>query len=205
MSDSNNTGKVTIIVAIIGLVGTISTAIITSKNPDKIKDSFVNSHPSSHERSDSNSGKREDTKTFANTPATLQPNKKMPCPSWYEGINCQTEMRQKFYGTYTGMAYEAGGGKFQATIALTPGTGSIQKIHVFWGIGSDGKPVSWDMLLSSPMSVKIPSQYINNNPVTQGTAYTDEGIGLIKDNKLTLTWTANFPTAIYHWTLTATK
>ena len=125
------------------------------------------------------------------------------CASWYEGANCTTEMRQKFYGTYTGTATEPGGGHFQATATFSAGTGGIQNIHVLWG--GDVSGVIWNISLSGSTTVTVPSQEVNNNPLTPGVIYSDLGSGTLNDNSLTLTWTSSNANGAFHWTFIGNK
>lgn len=125
------------------------------------------------------------------------------CPAWYEGTNCETEMREKFYGTYKGTAHEPGGGSFEATLTVSAGKGSVQNIHIEWLLngqsGNNGKPIVWEVVLNSTNSFDVPTQIIDNNPFNPN-SYTDKGSGKLIGNVLTLDYVNGS-----HWTVAATK
>jgi len=128
------------------------------------------------------------------------------CSVGYEGQYCQTEMRQKFVGIYSGKIMDGNGKElFPLSICVLPDYSNILKLNLFWGTGTNGTPVSWHLSLTGSSSLEIPTQFINNSLLTPGLSYSDEGVGSVKDNQLNLKWTQKIAGAINHYTFLGSK
>ncbi len=108
---------------------------------------------------------------------------KCSCPYAYEGTNCETQVRTKYYNTYRGNGVDSDGDTYSN-----------------WGLkfyqsSDDAKTLGMDLLTNTNMSVaalKVTLQsattFTVNEQTTAGTTYT--GSGTINANTATLTLTA---------------
>jgi hypothetical protein len=95
------------------------------------------------------------------------------CTTYYDGKNCEKEVRENYYGSYPGIA-TAGGQASNRTFVVSKHSGGI---HKFW---LDSKI---DCNLTSATDFKIPSQEYEDNGLT----YQIEGSGKFDGNQLTAT------------------
>lgn len=111
------------------------------------------------------------------------------CADWYEGDQCETETRKKFYGIYTGV-YTQNGQTTNGSVELVEFTDNVQRIRL---AGSNNY-----FVLSGSNAFDVPLQQVVTN---QGT-YTMEGSGSLNGNQLTfnVTQTFNGQTAILNFT-----
>ncbi len=101
------------------------------------------------------------------------------CPVGYEGDNCETETRAKFYGTYVGQM-SAGGQTQNATATLMSYPDNVRRI--FW---DDNRYLE----LAGTNTADIPLQTIFD---FQNGTYTIDGLGSLSDNQLVLTFLATY-------------
>ena len=95
------------------------------------------------------------------------------CDQWYEGSNCDVEMREKFYGIYIGTIYGAGTSQAVST-SITPGSNGAQKLKI------DGMA---DAELSSSTTFTFPYQTIID--LTNGNWVISQGSGVLDGDNLT--------------------
>lgn len=95
------------------------------------------------------------------------------CQPWYEGKRCDVEMRDKFYGVFTGTLTGAGQSQ-TVTTTLTPHSSGEQRMYV------DG--VAYVDLTGST-TFEYPSQTIIDP--TNGNWTINSGNGAIQDDQLT--------------------
>jgi hypothetical protein len=129
---------------------------------------------------------------------------KKECSQWYEGKDCKTEIRQKYYGTYTGTR----------TIVLETGTSIENNTQIVLGENTKGAQFLTDignniyleiknkqeygLPADSSPQLRVASQDLNVN----GTTYTVFGTGSLNDNTLTYSFSIFSPNGSGGRTLT---
>ena len=101
------------------------------------------------------------------------------CDEFYEGGNCATEMRTKFYGNYLG-TMTANGSAQNVTMALTEYHGKVQRVWIDGDFYFD---------ITGSTTGEIPLQLVNSN----GTTINITGTVSLNNNavQINMTWTAN--------------
>ena len=116
------------------------------------------------------------------------------CEKWYEGANCATEMREKFYGTWDGQL-DDGSGTASVTFQIPISSGSsVEKIIFVF----DGLPIKANLVNSNTLN--IPDQTIN----TGGVSFNLHGSGTCPTNSSIiidfLMLTNGAEPTVYHFT-----
>jgi len=113
------------------------------------------------------------------------------CPTGFEGDNCNSEIRVKFYGTYAGTL--TGGGQSEASQStLTEFAGDVEKI-------------TWDqdayLKISGSTTFDIPNQQVQ----ASGNTITLEGNGSLDGNKITMDFKASMSGVTVDFNFVGTK
>ena len=109
------------------------------------------------------------------------------CPAWYEGTSCETQVRSKYYGNYTGI-FAAGGTSSNTTFAFEASSDGVD--YMKWG-GSQ------TLKLTSNTTFKIPLQKLYTSTKT----YDIEGSGSFSGSQVILNFnaTANSQTTAFNF------
>jgi len=113
------------------------------------------------------------------------------CPKGYEGNDCKTEIRAKFYGTYSGTLV-GGGQNVSSFTTLKEYVGDVEKIN--WD--NDGY-----LKVTGSTTFDIPKQQINSS----GTIMTVEGNGSLNGNQLKMEFSASLSGVSVDFTYTGTR
>jgi hypothetical protein len=126
------------------------------------------------------------------------------CADWYEGVDCGTEERAKYYGTYNGtLTLSQGGQPLQSApfvMTISGGT-SINKLQ-FIGTGTNALDSEASLTVTKNSDFTLPSF---TNSALGGPA-TWSGAGTFSGSEVSMTGQVDFTgVGILDWTYTATK
>ena len=107
------------------------------------------------------------------------------CESGYEGNNCTTEVRAKYYATYSGTAV-TNGNNSSVNCIITQGTSGIHSLIVQGGL-TNGVALEAILATSNDGSFEINPQAINGS-------FTVSGSGVFSGNNINVT--LNYPGAV---------
>ena len=113
------------------------------------------------------------------------------CPKGFEGDNCNSEIRVKFYGTYVGTL--TGGGQSEPSqLTLSEFVGDVEKI-------------TWDqdayLKVTGSTTFDIPNQQVQSS----GSTMTIEGNGSLDGNKITMDFEASMSGVTVDFNFVGTK
>lgn len=121
---------------------------------------------------------------------------KLECDEWYEESDGDcVEMREKFFGTYTGTA-TAAGQTANAQIVISTNSSAVNNLNFLLSSGD-----AYLTLSNESGAFGIPMQ----NIYTQGVTYTIEGSGSFNGNQLVMNYVLSFQGANTTVNFTGTK
>ena len=121
------------------------------------------------------------------------------CVDWYEGADCSTEERSKYYGEYTGDLFKSNQSS-GSTITYQGTTFSITAGTDITRLFSGDLPLVLNNSGSS--SFTIPPTQLTDNA---GTFSTWEGTGYFTEDGISITGTQTYSTATYSFTFNGIK
>ena len=115
------------------------------------------------------------------------------CDQWYEGSNCDVEMREKFYGVFNGTLTGAGQ-TMTVTTSITPSSDGVQKLII------DG--VAY-VELSTTTTFTYPTQTIIDP--TNGNWTIEDGSGVLDEDNLTYNFYATIGGQLFNFGFVGTR
>lgn len=119
------------------------------------------------------------------------------CATGFEGSECQTETRAKFFGTYNAIesCSESGNFTYQINITTSAANATTVLINNFYGVGATVNATV------SGSALTIPNQTVS----VSGESATFSGSGQLSGNILTLSYTVTVGTSSESCTANCTK